>query len=51
MHGDYDVESGLQQLLDGSGLQVKPLGNNSWIAGARARTKRRCPDRGRRLAG
>ena len=30
LHGDYDVESGLQQLLDGSGLQVKPLGNNSW---------------------
>lgn len=30
LHGDYDVESGLQQLLLGSGLQVKPLGNNSW---------------------
>lgn len=30
LHGDYDVESGLQQLLDGSGLQVKLLGNNSW---------------------
>lgn len=30
LHGDYDVESGLQQLLNGSGLQVKPLGNNSW---------------------
>lgn len=30
LHGDYDVETGLQHLLNGSGLQVKPLGNNSW---------------------
>lgn len=26
LHGDYDVETGLQHLLNGSGLQVKPLG-------------------------
>jgi Fe(3+) dicitrate transport protein len=30
LHGDYDIETGLQHLLNGSGLQVKPLGNNSW---------------------
>jgi Fe(3+) dicitrate transport protein len=30
LHGDFGVESGLQQLLSGSGLQVKALGNNSW---------------------
>lgn len=30
LHGDYDVETGLQHLLNGRGLQVKPLGNNSW---------------------
>lgn len=29
-HGDYDVETGLQHLLNGSRPQVKPLGNNSW---------------------
>lgn len=50
LHGDYDVETGLQHLLNGSGLQVKPLGNNSWT-GARTRTARRFPDRGGRLAG
>ncbi|KHP05454.1 transporter [Salmonella enterica subsp. enterica serovar Havana] len=31
LHGDYDVETGLQQLINGSGLQVKPLGNNIWV--------------------
>lgn len=30
LHGDYPVENGLQQLLKGSDLQVKSLGNNSW---------------------
>ena len=30
LHGSYDVEDGLQTLLDGSGLRLKALGNNAW---------------------
>ena len=30
LHGNYDVETGLHTLLNGSGLQLKPLGNNIW---------------------
>lgn len=30
LHGNYALENGLQQLLNGSGLQIKALGNNSW---------------------
>lgn len=30
LNGDFEGAQGLQQLLSGSGLQVKSLGNNSW---------------------
>ena len=30
LHGSYEVEDGLQTLLDGSGLQLKSLGNQAW---------------------
>ncbi|MGE0970920.1 TonB-dependent Fe(3+) dicitrate receptor FecA [Klebsiella sp. WOUb02] len=30
LHGSYDVEDGLQTLLNGSGLRLKSLGHNAW---------------------
>lgn len=30
LHGSYETEAGLEALLNGSGLQLKALGNNAW---------------------